>query len=110
MVRRVLKVRVLRVLRVLSVLLVLGVLSTLGTSTISTLNTISIDSTWTAPLSAQGAARLATNPDALVAAPVFFHGKQIAVRRDVEPAGALLRLTGTGKPIFVFWRDSPMAP
>ena len=45
-----------------------------------------------------------------MAAPVFFHGKQIVVRRDVEPAGALMRLANTAKPVFVFWRDSPSAP
>jgi hypothetical protein len=60
--------------------------------------------------SAQPSTRLATTPEALVAAAVFFHGKQIAVRRDVEPAGALMRLSGTAKPVFVFWRDSPSAP
>jgi hypothetical protein len=45
-----------------------------------------------------------------VASPVFFHGKQIVVRRDVEPAGSLMRLASTAKPVFVFWRDSPSAP
>jgi len=66
--------------------------------------------TFSTTLFAQGAGRLATNVDALVGAPVFFHGKQIAVRRDVEPAGALMRLANSPKPVFVFWRDSPMAP
>lgn len=61
-------------------------------------------------LSAQVATRLATTPEALVAAPVFFHGKQIVVRRDVEPAGSLMLLANTAKPVFVFWRDSPSAP
>src|SRR5215218_3420838 len=61
-------------------------------------------------LSAQSPTRLATTAEALVAAPVFFHGKQIAVRRDVEPAGSLMKLAGTSKPIFVFWRDSASAP
>ena len=51
--------------------------------------------------------RLATNPEALVASPVFFNGKPVAVRRDVEPAGRLIRLAGTAKPVFVFWRDRP---
>jgi len=59
---------------------------------------------------AQSATRLATTPEALVASPVFFHGKQIVVRRDVEPAGTLMRLANTSKPVFVFWRDSPSAP
>jgi Big-like domain-containing protein len=63
-----------------------------------------------ATLWAQASTRLATTPEALVAAPVFFHGKQIVVRRDVEPAGSLMRLANTAKPVFVFWRDSPSAP
>ena len=63
----------------------------------------------TAIASAQGQGRVATTPEALLAAPVFFHGKQVAVRRDVEPAGQLIRLANTAKPVFVFWRDSPMA-
>jgi hypothetical protein len=63
----------------------------------------------TAVSSAQGPGRVATTPEALIAAPVFFHGKQIAVRRDVEPAGQLMKLANTAKPVFVFWRDSPLA-
>jgi hypothetical protein len=54
--------------------------------------------------------RLATTSEALVAAPVFFHGKQVVVRHDVEPAGSLMRLANTTKPVFVFWRDSPSVP
>jgi hypothetical protein len=42
-----------------------------------------------------------------VASPVFFHGKPIAVRRDVEPAGRLIKLAATAKPVFVFWRERP---
>lgn len=61
-------------------------------------------------LVAQSSARLATTPEALVGSPVFFHGKLIVVRRDVEPTGALMRLASTTKPVFVFWRDSPSAP
>jgi hypothetical protein len=57
-------------------------------------------------LVAQPPTRLATTPDALVAAPVFFHGKQIVVRRDVEPVGTLMRIAQTTKPIYVFWRES----
>lgn len=83
---------VLEVIRVLKVR-VLGVLGVLSTAAF-----------------AQAPNRLATTPESLVASPVFFHGKHIAVRRDVEPAGALLKLAGTTKPIFVFWRDSPSAP
>lgn len=59
---------------------------------------------------AQAPGRHATTPEALVAAPVFFHGKQVAVRRDVEPSGPLMKLAGTAKPVVVFWRDSPSAP
>jgi len=62
------------------------------------------------PLSAQAPTRIATTVEALVAAPVFFHGKQVIVHRDVEPAGQLMRLTGTAKPVYVFWRDSPNVP
>jgi hypothetical protein len=61
-------------------------------------------------VSAQAPTRLATTAESLVATPVFFHGKQIVVRRDVEPAGTLMRLVNTAKPVFVFWRDSPSAP
>src|SRR4026207_2521384 len=56
------------------------------------------------------AGRRAPTPEALSASPVFFHGKQIAVRRDVEPQGTLMRLADTPKPVFVFWRDSASAP
>ena len=56
------------------------------------------------------AARFATTAEALTATPVFFHGKQIVVRRDVEPAGQLMRLTSTAKPIFVYFRESPNVP
>jgi len=51
--------------------------------------------------------RLATNAEALVASPVFFHGKQIAVRRDVEPSGRLIKLAATAKPVFVVFRERP---
>lgn len=61
-------------------------------------------------LLAQAASRIAATAEALIAAPVFYHGKQIAVRRDVEPAGQLIKLSGTAKPVFVFWRDSASAP
>jgi hypothetical protein len=83
---------------------VLSTFSTFSTSTLSTLSTFSTT------LAAQSPTRLATTVEALVASPVFFHGKQVVVRRDVEPAGALMRLANTTKPVFVFWRDSPSAP
>jgi hypothetical protein len=109
-VRWVLKVLVLKVPVVLIVLSTFGTFGTFSTSTLSTQRTVSTLGTFSAALSAQGAARHATTPEALVAAPVFFHGKQIVIRRDVEPAGALMKVAGTPKPIFVFWRDSPSAP
>lgn len=39
--------------------------------------------------------------------PVFFHGKQVAVRRDVEPAGSLVKLANTAKPVFIEWAERP---
>ena len=61
-------------------------------------------------LYAQASTRLVTTAEAMVASPVFFHGKQIVVRREVEPAGVLMRLANTTKPVFVVWRDSANAP
>ena len=58
-------------------------------------------------LSAQTATRVATYVEALVAAPVFFHGKQVALRQPVTGSGELTRLEGTSKPVFVFWKDQP---
>jgi hypothetical protein len=114
---RVLRVLVQKVLPMLIVPCTVGTLITISTSIVSTLNTSSTTSTsstttLTAPAAAAqpASSRLATSADALVAAPVFYHGKQIAVRSDVEPAGPLMKLAGTAKPIFVFWRDSPSAP
>jgi hypothetical protein len=72
-----------------------------------TLCTLSTFGIFSARLSAQPTTRVAATTEALVAAPVFFHGKQIAVRHDVEAAGQLWRLTATAKPVFVFWRGSP---
>src|SRR5438045_5329680 len=82
---------------------VLCTVSTFSTSTFSTFSTFST------VLFAQAATRLATTAEALVASPVFFHGKQIVVRRDVEPSGTLMRLASTPKPVFVFWRDASSA-
>ena len=75
-----------------------------------TISTPSAFSTLSTPHAQAVSGRVSATPEALVAAPVFYHGKQIVVRRDVEPAGALMKLAGTPKPIFVFWRDSPSAP
>jgi len=51
--------------------------------------------------------RIATTAEALIASPVFFHGKQVVVRRNVEDQGGLFRLANTSKPVFVVWRDRP---
>lgn len=64
----------------------------------------------TAVFAQPSSSRLATTPEALVTSPVFFHGKQIVIRRDVEPAGSLMRVANTTKPVFVFWRESGSAP
>jgi hypothetical protein len=56
---------------------------------------------------AQTAARIATYVEALVAAPVFYHGKQIALRQPVIGSSDLARIEGTSKPVFVFWKDTP---
>jgi hypothetical protein len=57
------------------------------------------------PASAQPASRIATTAEALVAAPVFFHGKQIVIRNHVVGSQELARLEGTAKPVFVFWKE-----
>lgn len=97
-VRKGLKVLVRRVLTVLMVLCTIGVFST---STLRPLSVVAAQAT---------GARFATTAEALTASPVFFHGKQIVVRRDIEPSGQLMRLTGTAKPIFVYFRESPNVP
>ena len=107
--------RVLRVQTVLRVLVLMGlmvlvVLSTSSTFSASTFSTWRTFGTVSTTVFAQSSSRIATSPDSLVASPVFFHGKQIVVRRDVEPAGPLMKLADTAKPIFVFWRDSASAP
>jgi hypothetical protein len=58
-------------------------------------------------LTAQAPTRIATTADALVASPFFFHGKQVAVRHALEQEGDLVRLAGTARPIFVYWRSRP---
>src|SRR4051794_1949918 len=73
-----------------------------GSSAVSTASAVRAGGGTSTTSAAEAATRLATNPEALIAAPVFFHGKQIAVRGDVEPAGALMKLAGTAKPVFVF--------
>jgi hypothetical protein len=56
---------------------------------------------------AQAPTRIATTADALVASPVFFQGKQIAIRQPLEVEGELVRLAGTARPVFVYWRQRP---
>ncbi|MGH9408096.1 MAG: Ig-like domain-containing protein [Vicinamibacterales bacterium] len=90
-------------LAVVQTLAATSTLSTLGgTSTVSTVGTFSTLSTVLQPSS-----RLATSIGALLAAPIFFHGRQIVVRCDVEAAGGLYRLVGTPKPVYVFWSEAP---
>jgi Bacterial Ig-like domain len=68
--------------------------------------------------SAQPPSRYATTPAALRAAPVFFHGKQIAVLGSIVESRDLYRIEPTsgpglaapessGRAIYVFWRDRP---
>jgi hypothetical protein len=58
---------------------------------------------------AQPASRLATNVEALIAAPVFYHGRQIVVRQPITGSVDLTRLDNTSKPIFVFLKEPPGA-
>ncbi len=62
-----------------------------------------------AVLGAQAPDRLATTAEALVANPVFFNGKRVAVRHPVRHADRLTELEATSKPIYVFWREPPTA-
>jgi Bacterial Ig-like domain len=57
---------------------------------------------------AQAPDRIATTAEALVANPLFFHGKRIVVRHPVKQTGALFELEATSKPVFVYWKDSPV--
>src|SRR5215510_10352526 len=56
---------------------------------------------------AQPPGRIATSAEALVASPVFFHGRQITVRRELVESRGLTELSATSKPVFVFWREQP---
>jgi Big-like domain-containing protein len=58
---------------------------------------------------AQAPTRVATTADVLIAAPVFFHGKQIVVRSGVVDSGGVTQLANTRKPVFVLWRE-PTTP
>jgi hypothetical protein len=68
------------------------------------------------PLRAQATGRLATSVEAVLADPVFFHGRQIAVRAATVQDRNLTRLVvgdaaaaGAPRthPVFVFWRQPP---
>ena len=58
-------------------------------------------------LVAQAPGRIATTADALVATPVFFHGRQVVVRQPITGSLDLARLDGTSKPVFLFWKEQP---
>ncbi len=70
-----------------------------------------------AALVAQAPGRIASTAPALVASPVFFHGKQVAVRGEIEAVGEQSRLQipideadlkkGTPPQVFVFWKERP---
>jgi len=58
---------------------------------------------------AQAPSRVATTVEALVAAPVFFHSKQVVVRSGVVESGGVIQLANARKPIFVVWREATTA-
>jgi hypothetical protein len=60
-----------------------------------------------ADASGQTSPRVATTAEALVAAPVFFQGKHVAVRRATVQNAGVTELADTAKPVAVFWREQP---
>lgn len=60
-----------------------------------------------AAIVAQAPERIATTADALVANPLFFHGKRIVVRHAVRQTDRLAELDATVKPVYIFWREQP---
>jgi hypothetical protein len=73
---------------------------------------------WVAwPARAQNTSRLATTIEAVLANPVFFHGRQIAVRGGTAQDAVLTRVLAGDPaattdrpavhPVFVFWRQPP---
>jgi len=60
-----------------------------------------------ASAAAQAPGRIATTAHALVASPLFFNGKAIAVRHPVKITGTLTELDATAKPVYVFWQQPP---
>jgi hypothetical protein len=62
---------------------------------------------WPAPIAGQAPGRLATTAEALVGAPLFYHGKQIVIRHAITETPRVTRLENTSKPVYVFWKDRP---
>jgi hypothetical protein len=60
-----------------------------------------------AAASGQTSPRVATTAEALVAAPVFFQGKHVAVRRATVQNAGITELADTARPVAVFWREQP---
>ncbi len=57
---------------------------------------------------AQRATRVATTAAALTSFPLFFHGKQVAIRHAfTTTSGDITKLEGTAKPVFVVWQGRP---
>ncbi|HTI36580.1 MAG TPA: Ig-like domain-containing protein [Vicinamibacterales bacterium] len=56
---------------------------------------------------AQLPARVATTAQALVANPVFYQGKHVAVRHSTAETAGVTELAGTVKPVAVYWRQQP---
>jgi hypothetical protein len=69
------------------------------------------------PAAAQAPGRLATTLDALKSAPVFYHGKQVAVLGSIAESRGLFRLdpapeagarsSSSNRVVYVYWRDQP---
>lgn len=70
---------------------------------------------------AQAPGRIATSPGALLASPVFFHGRQIVIRAAVSESNGLTQVdmsgsaaaaaaTSTPRAIYVLWKDRPSRP
>ena len=57
---------------------------------------------------AQPPGRIATTAHTLVASPLFFNGKQIAIRQAVKTTGTLTELEATAKPVYIFWKSPPV--
>jgi hypothetical protein len=55
----------------------------------------------------QAPGRLVTTAEALVAAPLFYHGKQIVIRHAITETPKVTRLENTSKPVYVFWKERP---